>query len=252
MHTEDRPAWYIYTSGMGILTVEDLSAKTCGIRREKEYDDWDGIHELINLPDHAFHRNVDKIILNATQGSTKNFKTAIVCPPAIYGSGRGTGNTRSTQVYILASTVLKRGKGIQVGEGKNIWHEVHIQDLSNVYLALAEAAAVGGGRATWGNEGYYLVEDGSFVWGNVERLIDQSAYENGFIKTPELDVLGFEATAKEHPKGPYRWGSNSQGHAIRAKELLGWEPSQPGLLELLPQIVDVEAEQLQLEQRRFA
>lgn len=62
---------------MGISTVEDLSAKICGIRCEKEYDDWDGIHEPVNLPGHEFHRNVDKIILEAADESTKNFKTAI-------------------------------------------------------------------------------------------------------------------------------------------------------------------------------
>ncbi|KAJ5915127.1 hypothetical protein N7454_011239 [Penicillium verhagenii] len=35
-----------------------------------------------------------------------------------------------------------------------------IVDNSNVYLALGEAAATGGGKATWNKEGYYLVENG--------------------------------------------------------------------------------------------
>lgn len=64
---------------MGIFTVEDLSATICGICREKEYDDRDRIHELVNLPDHASHRNVDKNILEAADESTKNFETAIDC-----------------------------------------------------------------------------------------------------------------------------------------------------------------------------
>jgi hypothetical protein len=59
MHTEDRPAWYTHTSRVGILTVEDLSAKTCGIRYEKEYNDWDGIYELVNLPDHAVEMSTE-------------------------------------------------------------------------------------------------------------------------------------------------------------------------------------------------
>lgn len=206
-HAPEQPAWYIHTSGTGILTFEDSRAKTCGILREKEYDDWDGIHELINLPDDAFHRNVDKIVLKAGLELPDNIKTAIVCPCAVYGPGRGPGNIRSTQAYTLATTILKRGRGIRVGDGKNIWHQVHIQDLSTLYLTLGEAAVLGGGRATWGRQGYYFAENGSFAWGDIQRSITLAAYEKKFIPTSQVDVLDYEQTARVDLKGPYRWGS---------------------------------------------
>ncbi|KAE8380919.1 hypothetical protein BDV26DRAFT_302415 [Aspergillus bertholletiae] len=244
MRKSDRPAFFIHTSGMGILTVEDLTAKTCGTRREKQYDDWDGVSELVTMPDSAFHRNVDKIVLEAAERFSDSMKTAIVCPSAIYGLGRGTGNTESTQVYVLAKTVITRGKGLQVGEGQNIWHSIHVHDLTNLYIALVEAAAEGGGSATWGTEGYYLVENGSFVWGDVERAVAQIAYEKGFIQHAGVDVLGWDATAQEHSKGPYRWGSNSRGRALRARKLLGWNPTQLDLVEFLPSIVELQAEKV--------
>lgn len=42
--------------------------------------------ELTNLPDEAFHRNVDKIVLEAgAKGKQSGVNTAILCPPTIYG-----------------------------------------------------------------------------------------------------------------------------------------------------------------------
>ncbi|KAI8206482.1 hypothetical protein K4K54_000031 [Colletotrichum sp. SAR 10_86] len=244
LHPTERPGWYIHTSGTGILTVEDGRAKTCGTHRTKVYDDWEGVSELLNLPDDAFHRNVDKIVTETIALPSKNFKTAIVCPCCIYGPGRGAGNTKSVQVYTLATTVLKRGKGIRIGDGENIWHQVHIQDLSNLYLALAEAAASGGGKATWDSEGYYLAENGSFSWGDVEQAVAQEAFEKGLIKTSELDVLDWDGTDKVDPAGPYKWGSNSRGLATRASKLLGWKPVQPKLMDLIGDIVELQAQGL--------
>ncbi|KAI8264976.1 Fumarylacetoacetate hydrolase domain-containing protein 2 [Colletotrichum sp. SAR11_239] len=240
-----RPGWYIHTSGTGTLTVEDGRANTCGTHRSKVYDDWDGVSELLNLPDDAFHRNVDKIVTDTIAWPSKNFKTAIVCPCCIYGPGRGPGNTKSTQVYTLATAVLERGKGIRIGDGENIWHQVHIQDLSNLYLALAEAAANGGGKATWDDEGYYLAENGSFSWGDVEKAVAQAAFDKGLIKTSELDVLDWDGVVKEDPKGPYRWGSNSRGLATRARKCLGWNPVQPKLMDLIGDIVELQAKDLE-------
>ncbi|KAJ9302782.1 hypothetical protein DTO271G3_156 [Paecilomyces variotii] len=241
-HTPEKPLWLIHTSGTGILAVEDQRAKTYGIERPKEYNDWDGVQELLNLPDDALHRNVDKIIIAAGQKSPDSVKFGIICPPMIYGKGRGPVNTKSMQAYMLAAAVLKNKKGFLVGEGKNIWHQVHVQDLSKVYLALGDAAAAGGGKATWNTDGgYYLAENGPFVWGDVERAVAKVAYEKKLIDSPEVEQLNYDQVAALHSFGPYAWGTNSRGHAIRARKLFGWKPEQPTVLELIPEIVDVEA-----------
>jgi hypothetical protein len=252
-HTPDRPAWYIHTSGTGILAWDDVRTLAWGSYSPKEYNDWDGIDELLNLPDYAPHRPVDKIVLAAGLGSPETVKTAIVCPPCIYGTGRGSGNTISIQAYRLAKAILRRKKGVVVGEGKNIWHEVHVQDLSNVYLALGEAAAAGGGNATWGKDGYYLAENGAFVWGDIQRAVAKVAYDKKLIPTPDVDIFE-KATAKNFDQETqamsrlfyFGVGSNSRGQAIRARKLLGWTPKQPGLVELLPEIVESQARDLGL------
>lgn len=245
-HTPDNPVWLIHTSGTGILTFEDFRTNTYGIERTKEYNDWNGIDEVMNLPDDALHRNVDKIIIAASQRSPDSIKTAIVCPPTIYGPGRGPGNKKSMQAYMLAAAVLKRKRGLLVGHGRNIWHQIHVQDLSNVYLALGDAAAAGGGNATWNDQGYYFAEDGSFCWGDVQRAVAKVAFEKKLIPSPDVEVLPDEKIVELNPMGLYAWGSTSKGHAIRARKLLGWSAKMPCLLDTIPDIVDLEAKELGL------
>lgn len=238
--------WLIHTSGTGILTVEDQRAHSYGIERTKEYNDWESVGELLHLPSDALHRNVDEIVINSGQSNPTSVHTAIVCPPTIYGPGRGPGNTKSVQAYLLSAAVLQSKKGLLVGKGENVWHQVHVQDLSIVYLKLGEAAAAGGGIATWGDEGYYLAENGSFVWGDIQRAVAQAAYDLKLIPSPEVEQLNDVQVTEILPAGLYAWGSNSRGRAIRARRLFNWTPRQPKLIELIPDIVELEAKELGL------
>ena len=143
------PGFLIHTSGTAILLYKDLERKTYGEAATEIYDDWDGIGQVTSIPDFAPHRVVDKLIIEA-DGPT--LKTAIVCPPTIYGVGRGPGSQRGHQVYELAKCTLEKQQGLQVGAGKTFWPNVHIYDMSKCYLELIEAAVEGGGKATWGKE----------------------------------------------------------------------------------------------------
>ena len=76
-----------------------MERKTFGEASTKIYDDWTGISEITSFPDAARHRVVDKIIIEA---DSPKVRTAIVCPPSIYGVGRGAGSHRGHQLYELA------------------------------------------------------------------------------------------------------------------------------------------------------
>ena len=86
-HTPNKPGYWLHTGGTGILTYEDSKNDYQGLgkRSEKEYYDLSGIEELTHLPDEAFHRNVDKLVLDAGIKHREVLKTIIVCPPTIYG-----------------------------------------------------------------------------------------------------------------------------------------------------------------------
>ena len=205
------------------------------------YDDLERVSDLTNLPDDAFHRDVDKVVLAASSDAVK---TAIVCPPTIYGEGRGPGNKRSRQVYVLVSSTLKNGQAPQLGKGLTEWDNVHVNDLGDLFVLLAEAAVASKADMDdklWGKEGYFLAENGHHVWGEISKLVGKTAFEKGYIKEKDVkpmdvneakDFAGFEALS---------WGLNSKGFAKRARKYLGWSPKGASLEQEIPNIIDGEA-----------
>ena len=245
-HSENRPGYLIHTSGTGILTFADYERKTFGEAANKVYDDWDGVKEVTSLPDFAFHRNIDKIVLEAGTTNPNNIKTAIVCPPTIYGTGRGPGNQRSIQLPDLAKATLTEKKGFKVGEGLTYWANVHVFDLSKLYLKLLEAAASGGGKATWGKDGYYFTEHGEHIWGEISQAVASAAHKQGFLPDDEVISISPEKSTEFHRAGPVLWGANSRGRAIRARKLLGWSPQEASIAKEAPIAVAIEAKSLGL------
>jgi nucleoside-diphosphate-sugar epimerase len=239
-----KQTYLIHTSGTGILAFEDFEQGTYGVNREKVYDDWDGIADVTSIPDSALHRNVDKVILAANEASS-TIRTAIVCPPCIYGPGRGPDNQRSVQVYEMARVFLERHKGFLINEGANRWTEVHVQDLSNVFLALVTAAlSPDGGKATWNDKGYYFTESGEFMWGEIGQKLAQLMFDKKFINSAEVDHVDKDGVDKLKPMGSYLWGTNSLCKSTRANKLFGWVPKEKSLADLLPEVVDEEARKL--------
>lgn len=245
----DGPGYWIHTSGTLILGWETMDLAEFGNRLDKVFDDWDNVNELTSHPDHAAHRNVDKIVL-AT--SSDKVKTAIVCPPTIWGVGRGPDNTRSVQIYNATKAFLKRGKAFKVGKAENIWHQIHVCDLSNLYLLLGEAALNNGSPATWNEQGYYLAENGPFVWGDVLQEIANVAHKKGFLQDSTVESLPPVEADAYLRNARYSIGTNSRGISIRGKRLLGWKPVKGELVDELPAAVDSEAQLLGLTQGHAA
>ncbi|KAH8689402.1 putative nucleoside-diphosphate-sugar epimerase [Talaromyces proteolyticus] len=249
LHTPERPLWLIHTSGTGVLTFPDFADGVFGIARERTWNDWDGVDEITTtIPDESPHRLVDKIILEVGTRCSDRVKTAIVCPPLIYGTGRGPGNTRSMQAYWMAELVVRRQKGFVVGKGENKIGYIHVHDLVDLFLSLGQAAtgiAPGGSNApSWGAKGYYFTENGSIQGLRMSSLVAEIAYDMGLIPSTELDYLTDDQALRLHPKALYSWGTNQRFVALRARRLLGWSPYRPSLEEAFSQIVASEAAKL--------
>ncbi|KAJ5475213.1 hypothetical protein N7539_008279 [Penicillium diatomitis] len=260
-HSPDKPGYWLHTGGTGILTFEDSDKESFGNKSDKVYNDWDGVNELLTLPDHAFHRNVDKIVLEAAEKHADVLRVALVCPPTIYGTtrtyrpmplafgagrGRGPSSQRGRQVYELANVTLRLQKGPVIGKGDAIWNNVHVHDLSTVYSLLVEAAVAGRtDKGLWGPEAYYLTENGEHRWGDLAQATAQTAAEQGFIPEAKAERIDLESAKKYAGFESLSWGMNSRGRALRAREILGWRPSSPSLLEELPEIVRSEWQRLQ-------
>ncbi|KAK6864046.1 hypothetical protein PG990_006514 [Apiospora arundinis] len=258
-HSPARPGYWLHTGGTGILTYLDSEAGKLGEHSDTEFNDWAGVGELTSLPDSAFHRNVDKVVLEAA--SDGRVRTAIVCPPTIYGTGRGPVATRGRQAYELARLVLREGYAPVVGQGKARWNHIHVADLSEAFRLLVEQAvasisndSAGNGvvqdnkdEDLWGARGYYFVESGEHVWGELSRAMTAKAFEMGLLATDKkpqdhpldkdeaLEVAGFEAVS---------WGWNSRGRAERLRKVLGWRPQMASLEASIPEILEYEKRRL--------
>ena len=145
------------------------------------------------------------------------------------------------QAYELSRLILERGAGFLIGKEDYMWFNIHIHDLSRLYLSLLEAAVAGGGEASWNSEGYYLVENGEHRWNELAQEITKEAYKQGFIKSDGAKVLQGEERDKLNDVGVALWNVKSRAKAIRATKLLGWEPRERSLMDEVPDIVGSEA-----------
>ena len=108
----------IQISGTGIL----LDASTgYGNLSEKIYNDMNekDIAEIQSFGRDHIHRDTEEAFLLASKD--KNVRSAIVCPPLIYGTGKGPVKKTSVQIPTLIDLSLKRGKAFQILEGQNVW-----------------------------------------------------------------------------------------------------------------------------------
>lgn len=248
-HSADTPGYYIHLSGTGILMWYDAEHERYGQPPSSEqplYNDYEDVDQLTSLPDTAFHRDVDKIVLAASR-SSPNVRCAIACPPTIFGIARGPHNVRSRQINGLIRKTLRDGKAPIVGNGLTEWDNVHVFDLSRFWILLVEQAVqTGSGPVNpdiWGPKAYYFVAAGRHRWSDIARKVARIARDKGLIRTEatqRIDVL------EARTSGDISWGLNSRGEARRARKVLGWSPSAPTLDETLPQEVDAEARELGL------
>ena len=148
------------------------------------------------------------------------------------------------QAYELSRLILERGAGFVVGKEDYMWFNVHIYDLSRLYMSLLEAAVAGGGKASWNGEGYYLVENGEHRWNELAQEVTNETHKRGFIKSAEARILEGEERDKLKALGVALWNVKSRAKTIRATELLGWKPRERSLIYEVPDIVGSEAKRI--------
>ncbi|KAF8501570.1 hypothetical protein F5888DRAFT_1608771 [Russula emetica] len=211
----------IHTSGTGVM-MDDAA----GLRdTDVVYVDTNP-EQLEALPPTALHRPVDLEVIAADEEGY--VRTYIVLPPTIYGKATGKlydlgiSNPHSIQIPLAIRTALDRGQGGVVGEGKNIWSHVEINELADMYEILLDATFSDPNLAH-GREGYYFAENGEYKLYDVAKAYSQALYDLGKGKSPDPTTY----TAHEVQKyfGAPWLGSNTRCKAERARKL-GWKPTK--------------------------
>ncbi len=150
--------------------------------------------------------------------SNEALRTMVVCPSLIYGVGLGA-SPDSMQVPWMIELAKKHGVGRHIGPGENIWSNVHINDLVDLYLRALEKAPGGA---------FYYAENGENSMRELAEAVSRMLGYGG--RTQSMSVE--EAVAEWGEGGArYTMGSNSRVRAVRARQELGWSPSAPSLLD---------------------
>lgn len=219
------PTILIHTSGADVL--QDGLSPLFG-PSDKVYGDISNIDEINELDNSQPHREADKIILSIEELNPEFVKTVIICPPNIFGFGRGLGNTISAQVPVLVTLALANKQPVTVYSGRSLWNQIHVQDLGALYLLLLEKLLKFPEAVATGKKGYYFAEDGSAIsWREKSEKVGQLLKEKGLVEKAEIAELAPQQIVDLFGGMdiiPYVIGTNARCKAELARAL-GWKPT---------------------------
>ncbi len=198
---------FIHTSGSSIVGTQ-----SAGQRVDDVYDEET---PLTPSPARAARVELNEFILSH---KTKGLRPIIICPSLIFGLGRGA-NEHSMQVPWLIAVATKHGAARHYGPGENIWSNVHIDDLVDLYL-LALASAPAGA--------FYYAENGE---NSMKELCEAISRMLGLDGTSEPMSLHEASEEWSEAAAQNTMGSNSRVRAVRSRSELGWVPSGRSLIE---------------------
>ena len=191
---------FLHTSGSSIV-ADDAHGD---VASEKIYDEETPFEPV---PGKQARVDIDRAIRDA---SRRGVRTIVVCPTMIYGNGLGLARD-SAQIPGLAKRAKASGVVRHVGQGLNIWSNVHVEDVADLYrLALLKAPP----------GAFYFAENGESSYREICAAIARR------LKLGEPQAWPFEEAAKElgENSAAYTFGSNSRVRARRARSELGWQP----------------------------
>jgi nucleoside-diphosphate-sugar epimerase len=198
---------YIHTSGSSIV-----GAQSAGERVDAIFDE--------TTPVNPSSGRAARVALNEhiLSFKTKGVRSIIICPSLIYGISQGP-DKHSMQVPWLIALAKKAGVAKHYGPGENIWSNVHIDDLVDLYiLALASAPA----------GAFYFAENGE----NSMRRVCEAINRKLGVKVGTV-AMSLDEASREWGEGTAQntMGSNSRVRAVRARAELGWRPRRPSLID---------------------
>ncbi|KDQ49807.1 hypothetical protein JAAARDRAFT_42553, partial [Jaapia argillacea MUCL 33604] len=225
----------LHTSGTGVLSdrADGLYAT------ETVYSDLN-ISQIESLAPTQPHRDVDLVVVEA--GRQGYVRTHIILPSTIYGLAtgplfdKGISNRHSVQVPALIKASWDRSQGGMVGEGKNLWPDVEIHEVADLYMILFDRATSDPTTPN-GREGFYFGESGEYLMYDVCKAIAKALVEVGRGKSEEPTTFTQEDLNKYFGGSAYL-GSNSRCRAERSRSI-GWKPvktTKDMILSIKPEI----------------
>jgi nucleoside-diphosphate-sugar epimerase len=198
----------IHTSGSSVIGDDARGNRAS----DKVFDD-EGM-PLVVHPGKQARREIDLLVLGAAESA---IRSAVICPSLIYGVGRGL-NPSSVQVPFLVGNAREQGVAQIVGSGLNVWSNVHIDDVVDLYVRALGQAPAGA---------FYFAENGEASFGDIGTAIAKR------LGLARVEALPADVAAERwgESKAYFTLGSNSRVRGRRARRELGWAPRHASVIE---------------------
>lgn len=186
---------FIYTSGVWVMGNTKKDA--------------DETAPLAAPPVVSWRMGVEQTVLDA---GSRNVRTVVIRPAMVYGRGGG-------MAMAFVQSARQTGAALIVGDGKNHWTFVHIEDLADLYVRALDAPP---GTLLIAANGYPVrLRD-------LAEAASHAAGAGGSVHTIDIDEA-FKTM------GPWAQGVilDSRVSGRKARELLGWQPHGRSILEEL-------------------
>jgi nucleoside-diphosphate-sugar epimerase len=166
------------------------------------------------LPERQGRVAIDRLALSYGQ---RGVRSVVIRPTLIYGAGLGV-HKESIQVPRMLALAKAKGVPLHIGRGLNIWSNVHIDDVSELYCLALDKAPPGS---------LFYAENGEASMREVAEAIGRLLGNGGRAESWPMEEALKEWGVSAHAS----FASNSRVSALKAKAMLDWRPSRPPLLD---------------------
>jgi len=162
-----------------------------------------------------------RVLINNTilRSAQRGVRSIVMVPTMVYGEGLGR-KKDSIQLPALVTYSKEKGHGVYFGKGANIWSNLHIEDLADLYILAMQRARAGS---------IYYAENG---WSTLKDLAENISDRLGL--QPARSVSIQEAVERFGPAGGYfGFASNSFCSADKARRELAWAPQYSSIVPFI-------------------
>jgi nucleoside-diphosphate-sugar epimerase len=173
-----------------------------------------------NIPVQPRLEKMERVALNdyILASAKDQVRSIVLVPTMVYGKGTGI-KPDSIQIPMLIDAAKEKKAGVYIEKGENIWSNVHIEDLAELYILALEKALAGS---------YFYTENGQASLKDVAASISHMLGYEGKTESISLDT----AIQKWGPDAAgFGFASNSRVNSDKARKLLGWIPKHFSILE---------------------
>jgi nucleoside-diphosphate-sugar epimerase len=199
---------FIHTSGSSVVADGAAGAESNSVYFDTAYPE-----NVSPIASRSVRLGNDTRIIKAAE---KSIRSIVICPALTYGWREGL-HKESVQLRFIIEEARRSGMARYIGEGRNRWSNVHVDDLADLYLLALERADPG--SFFFGENGEDAFQD---ITGAIARLLG----------VPTASWPLEEALQVWGPRCEYSLASNSRVRGVNARAL-GWAPYRPGLIDEL-------------------